>query len=316
MQEKSLVGHHSLSNTLKLLNKAFVVIDKKSPKEKKQFAKRFSELAVTDYKKAWNHLEKQTDEWQEEALDMLSPITLFQRYQLSPYIGKKDHGVMFCKDIVIGLKLDLGNGDNISYRLDFAHDEDPTKNKLLHLNVELYHAKEKYPICVLLNFSTGRFGFSLKDKQDCMENENKLHALLEITKVKFWLKMTMGHTLVTRMRQPANPQPPHGDIPAEQLMLFVTGDNKYDFDIIKEYLCSLLPKDTGKLRVRGCQDELSLLRCLIEKSHIRAQALQSIFIKIAEKDETHRLLPGLEYLYDIDLADSEQRIHSDQAPAF
>lgn len=58
---------------------------------------------------------------------------------------------------------------------------------MLHVNFEVFDGKDKYPICVPLYFSTGRYGFSQKDKQAALKNEKKKLALLECTKMKFWL---------------------------------------------------------------------------------------------------------------------------------
>ena len=316
MQEKTLPGQHSLSKTLRAIHRIFVVVDKKTEKEKKAFLKTFKALATKDFTKAWQYILKQDNAFVDEGLDMASPVVLFQNYALPAYIGKKDHGVMFCKGLVIGLKLVLPGNANMSYRLDFATDEkDPEKDKRLHLNFEIYDGEEKYPICILLRFSTGRYGFSQQDYQKCLLDPAKMLAFLEIIKVKFWLKMTLGKTWVDRAAQAALvPQVNNVELPAQQLMAFVKGDAPYAFDTVKNYICSLLPGDVGKARLNLCRNEQELFRCINERPPIRANMRHDIFVRIAEKDDSGILLSGLHHLKDAVQADSDQRIDSEQPP--
>ena len=53
MQEKTLPGQYSLSKTLRAMHRIFVVVDKKTEKEKKEFLKTFKALASKDFKQAW-----------------------------------------------------------------------------------------------------------------------------------------------------------------------------------------------------------------------------------------------------------------------
>lgn len=318
MQEKTLPGQYSLSKTLDVLHKVFVVVDKKSTQEKKEFLKKFKKLAVQDFSQAWRYVLEQEKKFVDAGHDMVSPIILFQQYKLPAYIGKKNHGVMFCEGLVIGLKLPLHGKANMSYRLDFATDDkDPDKDKRLHLNFEIYDGEEKYPICILLRFSTGRYGFTQQDYQACLQDPSKMLAFLEIIKVKFWLKMTLGKTLVDHAEQERDVAPPDAQLarPEQQLLAFVKGEPHYDFTVLKNYISSLLPSDMGKARLNLCRNEQALLLCLQERPPIRANTRFDIFVRIAEKDTSRTLLSGLHHQKDAVQADSDQRIDSEQPPA-
>ena len=309
-REKTLAGHHSLTKTIAVMHRAFIVIQGKSDTEKKDFFKKFKEYFEKDVAKAWNSLMGQAKKFEEVGHDVVCPLTLFQHYDVPAYIGEKEEGVLFCKGMVIGLKLKLGDYANMSYRLDFDLE------KRLHINFEVfgYKDKSKYPICVMLNFSSGRFGFAQKDKQDCLQDEDKMLALLECTKTKFWLKMTMGKTLADMQRVNHVHQQDDGLLPKDQLLAFIQGDARYHFATVKDYVCDLMPVDKGQARIRGCQTEQALLQCMNERPIIRSEARYDIFVRITEKDPDHRLLKGLEHMKTVALADSDQRIDSEQPP--
>lgn len=306
MKEKSLKDQYSLSVTLSTIHKAFIVLNSQSKKEKKSFFKKYIELFEKDYVKAWRYVTDHANAFQHAGHDVLCPVTLFRNYEIPAYIGDIDHGVLFCKGMVIGLKLPLNDKANVSYRLDFALD------KLLHLNFEVYDGKDKYPICVPLYFSTGRYGFSQKDKQAALKEENKMRSLLECTKMKFWLKMTIGKTLAD-MRLPQDASQHHDDtIPQKQLLAFIQGSEAYDFDTLKEYIRNLLPTDTGKTRIMSCQTEKDLIKCMIDKPFIRSKTRHDMFMYLSKQDSKHRLLSGLHHMDEVDVVDSEQRIDSEE----
>ena len=166
-----------------------------------------------------------------------------------------------------------------------------------------------------MRFSTGRYGFSQQDYQKCLLDPAKMLAFLEIIKVKFWLKMTLGKTWVDRLAQAELlPQGNHVELPSQQLMAFVKGDVPYDFETVKNYICSLLPGDMGKMRINLCRNEQELFQCINERPPIRANMRHDIFVRIAEKDASGILLSGLHHLQDAVQADSDQRIDSEQPP--
>ena len=310
MKEIILPGQHGLTQIVKKLNKAFIVLKRMPEKERKQFLKKFcttfSEAhAPSEIKKVWTLIEEKADRF-DEANDVVDPLIVLRDYGLSPYIGDLTHGVMFCKGMTIGLELPLTKNMTLSYRLDFAPD------KLLHFNCELRDGNsEKYPLCIPLRFSTGRFGFTHADKLNCEHDERKTSVFLEATKAKFWLKMTIANTLIAA---PMN-EIDHTKSANEQLFNFLRGNTKYDLTTIKAYLIERLPQDMGKARIRACQTEQELLTCIMQKPVIRATARESIFETIAAKDESRRLLRNQEQLVDAMVADSDQRIDSEQPPA-
>lgn len=308
-RELTLKDHYSLSVTLSAIHKAFIVLHAKTEQDKKTFLNKFIKLHNEDLErnteKSWQYVADYVKGFQDSSHDVLSPITLFQEYNIPAYIGEIDHGVLFCKGMVIGLKFSLTATANISYRLDFGSDQK------LHINFEVYDGKEKYPICAPLNFSTGRYGFSQKDKQAALNNEDKMLALLECTKMKFWLKMTIGKTLTDlNLRQDA-PQHHDDTVPREQLLAFIQGNVAYDFGTLKEYIRDLLPNDIGKTRIMNCKTEKDLMKCMIEKPVIRSKTRHDIFMHLSEQDPTHRLFSGAHHMYEVDSVDSEQRIDSE-----
>ncbi len=311
MKEFLLNGPQSLTETLDLLNKIFVVVDNKTDKNKKSFLKQFKELVKNkSEKKAWDYVREQAVPFNHPNLTIVDPTVLFQNCKLSPYIGEKDHGVMFCKGMVIGLKLKLDDNANISYRLDFDLD------KWLHINFEIFDGENRYPFCIPLNFSTGRYGFSQKDKESCENDGDKKIALLQLTKVKFWLKMTIGYTLSTMNQQPRNAPQQHDDqIMEKQLFSFLQGRGDYSFDSIKEHIVNMLPGAKGKHEIIMCENEQALLECINKKPAIRTKVRNSIFVHISENDDSGRLLSGLHHNYDVEpFIDSETRDDSEQPP--
>lgn len=310
MNEFLLKPDQSLMVSLSFLNKLLIVLDNKSPSEKKSFLKQFKQHAEKEPQKAWNYLCKQAQFNHDQDHVLIDPAELFQRHQLTPYIGTKNHGVMFCKKMVIGLKLDLNDTANISYRLDF----DETKK--LHLNFEIFDGRDQYPFCIPLKFSTGKFGFTLTDKNACIGNSSKEDALLELTKVKFWLKMTIGYTLSCIAQQPGNP-PRQNDqnTVEEQLLSFIQGEDDYDFNTVKNYVISLLPGDAGKEKIRMCLNEQDLLTCINHKPNIRAKVRDGIFDHIAGYDESKRFLSGRHHNDDVEQkVDSDTKISSEEPP--
>lgn len=338
MTEITLPGQHSLTQMIKKLNQAFIVLNSQSTREKNQFlddfCKAFSEAeeaaekaekaektvengdkadrakakakAERDdkIKKVWAVMEKRATLFKSN-IDIVDPLVVLRDCKMSPYIGTKPHGVMFCKGMTIGLKLELPKHASMSYRLDFS-----TDGKLLHFNFELSNGKETYPLCIPLRFSTGRFGFTQKDRLNCVDNRQKMEAFMEATKIKFWLKMTIANTLITAPKNEPHPS----DMPNEQLFNFVRGVAKFDLPAIKAYLVEQLPQGVGKTRINACTTELELLTCIMQKPLIRATARESIFTTIVTKDPTGRLLKDIEELEDAIVADSEQRIDSEPPP--
>lgn len=305
MREIILTRQQSLTETLRMLNKAMLVLEKKSSYDKKQFLAEFIKAFSADAKSVWKLLSKIAQKFADPRQpDLADPTTILRDYKLVPYIGSINHGVMFCEGIVIGIQVQLTENTLVSYRLDYAPD------KHLHFNFEIYDGQEKYPLAIPLRFSTGRFGFSLLDLNSCDKNEQKTNTLLEAIKLKFWLKMTIAHTLITK--------PPHetdnSKKPAQQLFEFVRGGTQYDFATVKDHIISCLPKDTGKMRISACQTERALLECLIQSPGIRAKVRNSIFITITEQDESARILEKQHYLTEVDINDSEKRIDSEQPP--
>lgn len=334
MTEITLPDQRSLTQMTKKLNQAFIVLNSQPTREKNQFlkdfCKAFSEAEKTaekaekaektaekgekadrakaerddKIKKVWAVIEKRATFFKSD-MDIVDPLVVLRDCKMSPYIGTKSHGVMFCKGMTIGLQLELTKDASMSYRLDFS-----TDGKLLHFNFELSNGKETYPLCIPLRFSTGRFGFTQKDRLNCVDNNQKMEAFLEATKIKFWLKMTIANTLITAPKNEPHPS----DIPNEQLFNFVRGVTKYDLAAIKAYLVEQLPQGVGKTRINACTTELELLTCIMQKPVIRATARESIFTTLVTKDQTRRLLKDIGDLEGAIFADSEQRIDSEPAP--
>lgn len=308
MEEVTLAGLNSLTSTLSLINKVFIELHKKTDREKEKFLNKFKKLASLNFKNAWKYIIEQADSFADNQQDVVNPVILFQTYDLHPYIGEIDHGVMFCKGMVIGLKLKLGSNANISYRLDFD------LKKRLHINFEIYDNKDKYPVCIPLDFSTGRYGFSQADKKCCMQDDDKMVALLELTKVKFWLKMTIGNTLASMVRQKQkNPNQFDKKPPNEQLLAFVQGKEDYCFDTVKNYVSGLL-LPYGKKQISICGTEQALLQCISEKPIIRLKVHHDIFGVFSKKDASSRLLSGLHHVDNVVLVDSDTKIDSEEPP--
>ena len=277
---------------------------KKNQAEQRKFLKEFKRLASSSLEKAWGFVVKQADSLPTKLI-LINPVTLFQDHGLPPYLGEIDHGVMFCKDMVIGLKLPLGGEANVSYRLDF----DP--KKYLHVNFEVHDNLDNYPVCVPIKFSTGRFGFSPADKKSCTEGDEKWLALLELTKVKYWLKMTIGHSLASAIKQQSN-NPKRNDQPApdEQVFAFVQGKENYCLETVKKYLCDrLLP--VGQQKIKDCSTEQALLQCVLKAPAIRAKVSQNFLSIFAKKDSSKCLLSGLHHVYELHKFDSEAKTDSE-----
>jgi len=181
MKEFVLKGEYSLTKTLRAINQAFIVLNRYSDADKKMFLRAFVKVAKKDPAQAWKEVLRLTEKFPDDHLDVVNPMILFETYGLPAYIGEKDHGLLFCKNMIIGLKLSLGGTANISYRLDFDGDENKKDCKLLHLNFEIYDGTEQFPICAKFFFSTGRFGFSLKDKVTGDQDNLIKKSLLELT---------------------------------------------------------------------------------------------------------------------------------------
>lgn len=312
MKEVLLDPPKSLTMTLDLLNKIFIGIDCKTDKNKKVFLKNLK-IIVTQKTaiEAWEYVCKQVDPHLAiKDIIIIDSTDLFQYFNLSPYIGEKKHGVMFCQGMVIGLKLALGDNANISYRLDF----DP--NKELHINFEIFDNGDRYPFCIPLNFSTGKYGFSLKDKESCKTNDDKRLSLLELTKVKFWLKMTIGYRLSIINKNPTTPNRQHDTQPLKnQLFSFIQGSGDYSFNSIKNYIIDMIPGKKGREEIRMCESELALLECINKKPVIRSRFRHTMFAHISEQDKTGRLLEGLHHNHDVEqFIDSETREESEQPP--
>jgi len=306
MKEVTLAGLKSLTSTLSLINKIFIVLHKKTELEKEKFLNEFKKLASSNFKSAWKYIIEQADSFSDNQFDIVNPVILFQTYGIPPYIGEIDHGVMFCKEMVIGLKLKLGGNANISYRLDFD------LKKRLHINFEIYDNKDKYPVCIRLDFSTGRYGFSQADKKSCLQDDDKMIAIMELTKVKFWLKMTIGNTLASMARQNQNnPKLNDTTLPNEQLLAFVQGKDDYSFDTVKNYVSSLL-LPYGKKKISTCCTEQALLQCISEKPMIRSKVHHDIFGIFSKQDASSRLLSGLHHVYNVEQVDSDTKKDSEE----
>jgi len=108
MKEFVLNTPQSLTNTLDLLNKIFVVLGNETDQNKKIFLKQIKKTVNhKNESKAWEYICKQADPFNGKKITIVDPAFIFQKLKLSPYIGEKDHGVMFCLGMVIGLKLKL-----------------------------------------------------------------------------------------------------------------------------------------------------------------------------------------------------------------
>lgn len=305
MKEIILPDERSLTETIRTLNKALLVLKNKSTRDKKQFLADFSKAFSLGAKSVWQLLDNTAKKFVDpNKPDLADPLTVLRDYHLNPYIGSITHGVMFCDGMVIGIQLPLSDQVMVTYRLDYAPD------KHLHFNFEIYDGKEKYPLAIPLKFSTGRFGFTSEDRKNCDKNEQKTNTFLEATKLKYWLKMTIAYTLI---RAQANASD-NVNTPEKQLFDFVRGNKQYDLATIKDYIIAQLPKETGKLRIRACQTELALLECLIQNPIIRAKIRESIFVTIAGQDESARILEKKHHLNEIDITDSDQRLDSDKPP--
>ena len=147
-------------------------------------------------------------------------------------------------------------------------------------------------------------------------NHEKKLALLELMKVKFWLKMTIGYTLSIMNQQVRGaPQQHYEQVIEKQLLSFLQGRGGYSFDSIKDYIISILPGAKGKDAIMLCGDEQALLECINKKPVIRSRVRDSIFVHISENDDTGRLLSGLHHNHDVEpLIDSETREDSEQPP--
>lgn len=308
MKEITLPDQYSLTQTLKKLNKAFIILKDLPDKNKKRFLQDFYKIfsqanTPEKVKQVWAMIVKISDTYAGMD-DVGDPLVMLRDHAIPTYIGDMTHGVMFCKGMVIGLVLPLTKEVTMSYRLDFAPD------KLLHFNFEI-RGSEKYPLCIKLNFSTGRFGFTQTDKLVCEKNQQKMETFLEAIKFKFWLKMTIAHTLLTAPRNEIN----HDKKEQDQLLDFLRGESKYDFDTLKAYIIKQLPEDASKLLITASQTEQQLLTCIMQTPVIRAATRESIFVTLSSKDETKRMLQNQYYLQDVIPTDSDQRLDSEQPPA-
>ncbi len=311
MKEFVLKGDNSLTQTLALMNKLIASLQEAKSNKKNDFLTHFKKNVKTSCDEAWSYICKQADSFDPQERDMVDHTVLFQTYQLPVYLGKKDHGVMFCKNMVIGLKLELDDGASVSYRLDFDNE------KKLHINFEIFCGRdEKYPFCIPIYFSTGRYGFSLEDKASCKNNPSKELVLLELMKVKFWLKMTIGHSLAVMIKEQKTSLEQNDELPMEQqLLAFIQGQKHYSFDSVRKYVMTLLPANKGRLKIEHCKNEQELLQCINEKPVIRSKTRNSIFLSISKYDPDGQLLSGLYHNDDVALGiDSDKRIDSDQPP--
>lgn len=307
MKEVILYDEHSLNDVIKTLNQLFIKLNK-CGKEKEQFLKNFTKCfsVPNTANLAWQCIKKETKKFEvpSDVGSVLDPYILFKNFELTPYIGSIKNGVMFCEGMTIGLKMILAKKAEMSYRLDYAPD------KGLHFNFEIVDNHEKYPLCIKLRFSTSRFGFSLKDQSLCENNPKKTSTFLQAIKLKFWLKMSIAHTLVSKKDLGTD----NTQTPDEQLLNFVRGNKKYNFDTVKEHIVSLLPNDEAKGNVNNSNEPKDLFEYLMKEEMIRAKTRESIFITIANKDDSRRLLENHHFLQDADQTDSEKRIDSEQPP--
>lgn len=342
MPEITFPQSASLTQTLKKLNKAFILLNTSDAKTKKDFLESFykafaeikTEQEIKDAEKQAPTGKKQTIDPQKskarkenevkiETLwaiigkiadkytrvdDVVDPTNVLGTHALPPYIGDMTDGVMFCDGMTIGLVLQLAKGVSMSYRLDFAPD------KLLHINFEIIrkidHREEKYPICIKLKFSTGRFGFTAADRADCALHPERELAFLEAMKFKFWLKMTIARTLMAMPPNLGNDELAEN----KQLLAFVRGEANYDLNSVKRYIRKQLPEKASKLRITASQTEQELLACIKQTPALRAACRDSIFITLSDMDQTKRMLQYHHHLQDLKPhpADSDQRIDSEQ----
>lgn len=306
MNEYVLPGEHSLTQSLKLLHKLFLVLSSLDDSRHKKFLRDFVKQASRSPDRAWTYLCKEAQIFNDEEFDLADPVLLFDTFKLPAYVGEKSQGVMFCKDMVIGLKLSLGKDKFISYRLDY----DPAKK--LHINLDVYNGQERFPICIPLRFSTGRFGFSYADMESCQDDDGKKDALLELTKYKFWLKMTMAHTLAGMGVDIVNTKNKMSI--KKQLFNFLRGAGEYSFDTVKACIVNILVSAKGKKAINQCEDEKTLLSCIMDKPRIRAQVRHCLFEDIARNHSGGAALTGVHHNSGVEVGDSDTRIDSEKPP--
>lgn len=289
----------SLTKTIQTLNKVFVVFRDQEENKKKQWIKNFLNLINKNPQAAWEFFIKLAKQANANKSDFCDPLTLFSQYQMPPLMGNKDHGVMYCKDFVIGLILKLDDHSKISYRLDYDQE------KRLHINVLFEINNERFPFCVKCHFSKGRFGFSSPNKMD--EDSKEFKTMLELTKIKFWLKMTLAYNIVQDKKNIDSALPLCSES-EDDLFSFITGQGTFQFESLKNYVATFLSiHNVDPKPILDADDEKSLLKSILKNTSVRHTLYPSIFKGIAAKDPSKQLLSGQ---YNIDFStspDSDQR---------
>lgn len=308
----------SCTETLRTLHQVFLVLGEMNSRAQKQFISSLcKQHAYAKGVEIWNAFCRISKNYKRTD-NVLAPSTIFAHgLGLVPYLGVKSEGVLFCKNFVIGVKLHVDDRNSFSYRLDY----DP--NKFLHLNIEVYHDGTIYPLYVQLRSSEGPFGFSASTREKWLVSGRIESLLLELTKVKFWLKMTIGYALVEAQSQTHLASPPSNDTDsvAEQLLEFVTGQNGYNFPTIQTHIAESIVDEDQKTAVLACTDEVSLYLLITGVKDVRQMVRHEVCQTMITRAPKNTLLfsfdrisaPPYDLLYED--SDSDARASSPRIPA-
>jgi hypothetical protein len=311
MKEFIIPNKVSLTKSISRLNKIFIVLHQLPAEKFKSWLTMFLKETKRSPELGWKcllDLETSFNQLDNTNKDISHPVTLFTDYSISPFIGNKEGNILYCKDWVIGLVDQTHQGTKISYRLDY----DP--NKGLHINVELSNGDEKFPFCLLCQFSHGPFGFSHQFKKDYQDSDEKLKNLLEITKVKFWLKMTLGYILSRLEQQQVTDEQDSFLKHRRSIYQFISGQAHQDMTGLKNSLICLVTQQETIDAIEKCNDEVELLTAMNKNMNVRHEFYPLLLNQFANHHASERLRSTYHQVNFHDTSDSEHRASSPSSP--